>query len=220
MKEVGGINIRMQEVGGRRGSMCFTATGDAICLQCDMVVQGTQNCVEVIDDLLLYDEYYVTHLHRIHEVVTSCHKFGIKSPRYTPSGDGISADHQKVSAFKDFPTAANLMGLRLFMGLVNQVAEFTCDIIAPQPLRPLMSLKRTFVWTSDYDESFQRVKLAFTRPPVLALFYPDLPVVLHIDASRLNGTGYALQQDHEKWHLRPVQCGYHFLANADMLHYH
>ncbi|XP_068245591.1 uncharacterized protein [Palaemon carinicauda] len=157
--------------------------------QCDMVVQGIQNCVKVIDDLLLCDEYYVTHLHHIHEVVTSCHKFGITSTRYTPSGDGISADHQKVSAIRDCPVPANLMGLRLFMGLVNQVAEFTRDIsIAPQLLRPLMSLKRTFVRISDYDEAFQRVKLAFTRPPVLALFDPVLPVVLQTDASRLNGT--------------------------------
>ncbi|XP_068225983.1 uncharacterized protein [Palaemon carinicauda] len=60
-----------------------------------------------------------------------------------------------------------------------------------------MSPKRTFVWTSDHDEAFQRVKLALTSPPVLALFAPDLPVVLQTDASRLNGIGYALLQDHD-----------------------
>ncbi|XP_064077718.1 uncharacterized protein LOC135195391 [Macrobrachium nipponense] len=112
----------------------------------------------------------------------------------------ISADKQKVSAIKDFPTPANLTDLRSFMGLVNQLAEFTPDIsIAAQPLRPLMSPKRTPLFgpgPTDHDEAFQRVKLALTSPPVLALFDPDLPVVLQTDASRLHGIGYALLQDH------------------------
>ncbi|XP_068227654.1 uncharacterized protein [Palaemon carinicauda] len=154
------------------GPMGFAATGNAFCLRGDMALQGFQNCVKVIDDLLLYDEDYVTHLQRIHEVLTRCRKFGITLNKdkfvvaapsvnfcgYTLSGDGISVDHQKVSAIKDFPTPASLTDLRSFMGLVNQLAEFTPDIsVAAQPLRPLMSPKRTFVWTSDHDEAFQRI---------------------------------------------------------------
>ncbi|XP_068210325.1 uncharacterized protein [Palaemon carinicauda] len=89
------------------------------------------------------------------------------------------------------------------MGLVNQLAEFMPDIsIAAQPLHPLMSSKRICVRTSDHDEAFQRVKLALPSPPVLALFDPDLPVALRMDASRLNGIGYALLQDHGNGHLR------------------
>ncbi|XP_068213279.1 uncharacterized protein [Palaemon carinicauda] len=59
------------------GPMGFTATGDAFCLRSDMALQDVQNCVKVIDDLLLYDEDYVTHLYCIHEVLTRCRKFGI-----------------------------------------------------------------------------------------------------------------------------------------------
>ncbi|XP_068207506.1 uncharacterized protein [Palaemon carinicauda] len=128
-----------------RGPMGFAATGDAFCLRGDMALQVVQNCVKVIDDLLLYDEDYVTHLHRIHEVLTRCRKFGITLNKdkfvvaapsvnfcgYTLSGDGISADHQKT------------------------------------------------------------------------------------DASRLNGIGYALLQDHGNGHLRLVQCGSRFLADAE-----
>ncbi|XP_064081857.1 uncharacterized protein LOC135198214 [Macrobrachium nipponense] len=153
-----------------------------------MALSSVQNCVKVIDDLALHDEDYTTHLHRIHEVLTRCRKFGITLNKdkfvvaapsvnfcgYNLSGDGISADKQKVSAIKDFPTPVNLTDIRSFMGLVNQLAEFTPDIsIAAQPLRPLMSPKRTFVWTPDHDEAFQRVRLALTSPPVLALFDPD-----------------------------------------------
>ncbi|XP_068232027.1 uncharacterized protein [Palaemon carinicauda] len=127
-----------------RGPIGFAATRDAFCLRGDKALQGVQNCVKVIDNLLLYDEDYVTHLYCIHEGLTRCRKFGITLNKdkfvvfcgYTLSGDGISADHQKVSAIKDFPTPANLMDLRSFKGLVNQLAEFTPDIsIAAQPSR-------------------------------------------------------------------------------------
>lgn len=39
-----------------RGLMGFAATGDAFCLRGDMAFQGLQNCVKVVDDILLYDE--------------------------------------------------------------------------------------------------------------------------------------------------------------------
>ena len=102
------------------------------------------------------------------------------------------------------------------MGLVNQLTEFTPAIAAAaQPLRPLMSPKRTFVWTSDHDEAFKQVKAALTSPPVLASFDPNLPTYLQTDASRLNGIGYALLQEQDEGHLRLVQCGSRFLADAE-----
>ena len=201
-----------------------------LCLRGDMALQGTKNCVKVVDDILIYDEDYVTHLQRINEVLTRCCKFGITLNKekfvvastsvnfcgYSLSKDGISADPGKVSAIRDFPTPSNLTDLRSFMRLVNQLADFTPDIsAAAQPLRPLMSPKRTFVWTPDHDESFQRVKAALTSPPVLALFDPSLPVVLQTDASRLFGIGYALLQDHGNGRLRLVQCGSRFLIDAE-----
>ncbi|XP_068246738.1 uncharacterized protein [Palaemon carinicauda] len=64
---------------------------------------------------------------------------------YQLSEEGIAADPGKASAIRDFPTPTNLTDLRSFMGLVNQLAEFTPDIAATaQPLRPLMSPKRAF----------------------------------------------------------------------------
>lgn len=163
-------------------------------------------------------------------MLTRCRKFGITLNKdkfviaapsvnycgYALSGEGISADPSKVSAIRDFPIPANLTDLRSFMGLVNQLAEFTPDIsTAAQPLRPLMSPKRTFIWTADHDEAFHRTKTALFSPPVLAPFDPDLPVILQTDASRLNGLGYALLQDHGRGCLCLVQCGSRFLADAE-----
>ncbi|ROT64571.1 hypothetical protein C7M84_017477 [Penaeus vannamei] len=131
---------------------------------------------------------------------------------YNISPEGIAADPEKVAAIRDYPTPSNITDLRSFMGLVNQLADFSPEIAATaQPLRPLMSPKRSFTWTPDHDQAFGKSRLP-SYPPVLAPFNPKLPVT--IDASRLYGLGYALFQEHGHGQLRLVQCGSRFLTDA------
>ncbi|XP_068245143.1 uncharacterized protein mRpL22 [Palaemon carinicauda] len=213
-----------------RGPMGFAATGDAYCYRGDLALQGMKKCVKVVDDILIFDDDLLSHYHRIHELLTCCRKNGITLNRdkfvvaearvnfcgFTLSEEGIAADPGRVTALQDFPTPSNLTDLRSFMGLVNQLAEFTPDIaLTAQPLRPLMSPKRSFIWTPDHDQAFKRVKQALSSPPVLASFDPTLPTILQTDASRLYGIGYALLQDHGSRRLRVVQCGSRFLADAE-----
>lgn len=213
-----------------RGPMGFAATGDAFCRRGDEALQGISNCVKVVDDVLLYDEDLLTHLQRVDKVLARCRvngitlnaeKFSLATPAvqfcgFVLSADGIAADPEKVRAITDFATPANITDLRSFMGLVNQLAEFSPDIAAAaQPLRPLMSPRRSFTWTIDHDTAFQRVQTALASPPVLAMFDMQLPTILQTDASRLNGLGYALLQDHGGGHLRLVQCGSRFLTDAE-----
>lgn len=102
------------------------------------------------------------------------------------------------------------------MGVVNQLAEFTSDIAATaQSLRPMVNLKRAFIWTTDHGGSLRRVKTTFVRPTILALFDHDRPVILQTDASRLYGLGYPILQDHDNGLLLLVQCGSLFLAVAE-----
>lgn len=106
--------------------------------------------------------------------------------------------------------------LRSFIGLVNQLAEFRPAIAKlADPLRPLMSPRRSFVWTPDHDAAFANVKKALSSLPVLAHFNPALKTVLQTDASRLHGVGYALLQEQEEGQWRLVQCGSRFLAKVE-----
>ncbi|XP_050706255.1 uncharacterized protein LOC126991577 [Eriocheir sinensis] len=208
--------------------MGFAATGDAFCLRGDTALQGVTNRVKVVDDVLLSDKDFLTHLRSIDEVLSRCRthgitlnaeKFVVAAPAvsfcgYRLSGDGIAADPEKVRAIADFATPANLTS---FMGLVNQLAEFSPDITAAAlPLRPLMSPKRTFTWTPDHDQAFKKVKEALSSPLVLATFNPALPTTLQTDASRLYGVGYALLQDHGGGKFRLVQCGSRFLTDTEI----
>ena len=213
-----------------RGPMGFAATGDAFCLRGDVALQGVKQCVKVVDDILVYDEDYLTHLRRVNDILARCRahgitlnakKFVLAAPSvnfcgYRLSKDGIGADPEKVRAITEFPTPATLTDLRSFMGLVNQLADFTPDIAAAAgPLRPLMSPKKAFVWTPDHEQAFRRVKEALASPPVLAAFDPAFPTTLQTDASRLHGLGYALLQDHGGGQQRLIQCGSRFLTDAE-----
>lgn len=168
----------------------------------------------MVDDVLLYDND-LEHLYRVNTVLQLCRAHGItlNAEKFTMaassvrfcgfvlSADGIAADPEKVRAIADFITPAHITDV------VNQLAEFTPDIsAAAQPLRPLMSPRKAFIWTPDHEAAFQRVKtsLAMASPPVLAKFDSKLPTILQTDASRLYGIGYALLQDHGGDQLRLV----------------
>lgn len=114
------------------------------------------------------------------------------------SGDGISADENKVKAIKEFPTPSNITNLRAFMGMVNQLAGFTPSIAQTAgALRSFLSPRNEFIWFPEHEQSFQQVKEALTSPPILAHFNPTIPTVLQTYASRTQGLGCALLQQQE-----------------------
>ena len=139
----------------------------------------------------------------------------VSSCGYTISHNGMAAADEKVKAIAEFLTPSNITDLRSFMGLVNQLAEFTPNISqSAEVLCPLMSPRNTFIWTAEHNQAFLKTKEALVKPPVLAHFDISAPTVLQTDASRLNGRGYALLQEHNGiWRL--IQCGSHFLQDVE-----
>ena len=116
---------------------------------------------------------------------------------------------------QEFLIPTNITELRSFMGLVNQLGDFTDQIsFAALPLRDLMKHRSPFVWMPCHGGAFTAVKMALVSPPSLAQYDPSLPTVLHTDASRRKGLGFALLQQHgEQWRL--VQCGSQFLKDSE-----
>ncbi|ROT75198.1 putative uncharacterized protein K02A2.6-like [Penaeus vannamei] len=90
----------------RRGPMGFSVTGDAYCHRGDIALQGMQRCVKVVDDILLYDDDFKTHIQQVDQMLRRCRKNGITLNRdkfviaapsvsfcgYTISNKGIEAD--------------------------------------------------------------------------------------------------------------------------------
>lgn len=212
-----------------RGPMGFVSTGDEFCRRVDTALEGVSKCTKVVDDVLVWDTTLEEHLDRLrqilerfrqHRITINRKKFVFARPTthfcgYGISEDGVHADPAKVKAIADFPVPANITSLRSFLGIVNQLADFSTEVaVAADTLRELLSPKREFVWTQAHQASFEAVKKALSSTPVLAHFDPALPTMLQTDASRLQGLGYALLQRHgAKWRL--IQCGSRFLSDAE-----
>ena len=94
--------------------------------------------------------------------------------------------------------------MRSFMGMVNQLGKFTPRIAEiSQPLRELLSSKRSWVWGPTQDEAFKEIKAELARPTTLALYKPDAPTKICADASAYGLGAVLLQQQHEdEW--KPV----------------
>ena len=200
-----------------RATQGLCCSGDEYNRRQDEAFAGLRNFVRVVDDLLLFHSSFSDHVAGICAILQAARaaritfnpsKFEFAKSHlmwvgYHIKQGGFEVDPNKLRAISDYPRPTNLTELRSFMGLVEQLAGFSKDVAAAKgPLRPLLSTKNDFLWTSEHDEAFAAVKRALIQPPVLSHFNPSLDTALHVDASKRNGMGYALLQRHgDQWKL-------------------
>jgi len=213
----------------RRSAMGFISAGDAFNLRTDLALDGLQQVEKIVDDVLVQDVELAEHVDRVRSVLDRCRRHRItlnpskfqfaqnrvKFAGYVVSEDSIEADPGKVKGVAQFPQPTNVTELRSFIGLVNQLAPFSSEISkTATPLRDLLRARNDFIWTETHTQAFENVKRALSSPPVLATFDPKLPTRLETDASRLNGLGYVLLQQHGE-HWRPIMYGSRFLTDTE-----
>ena len=95
------------------------------------------------------------------------------------------------------------MGLRQFLGMVNQLSKFL-PFFADQskPLRDL-SAKNQWNWGDLQSTAFNNVKTAIGSSQVLGLYNPTNQLIVSADASSC-GLGTVLQQQQKDGELRPI----------------
>ena len=116
------------------------------------------------------------------------------------SKEGISTDPKKTEAIVNWPQPQCLRDVRSFVGLCSYYRRFVrgfADIA--RPLHKLAEKGKPFVWNTDCQESFERLKSVLTSPPVLG--YPSQQRDYIIDADASNqaigewrGASYSLFQ--------------------------
>jgi hypothetical protein len=112
------------------GIYCYTYN-----LRQDQAFESITGIQKIVNDMLVANISFPTHVEKVREVLDRCREFGITlNPDkfsfacaevtfvgYKISKAGIQADPEKVKAIQQFPEPSNHQDLRSFMGLVNQL---------------------------------------------------------------------------------------------------
>ncbi|XP_057187744.1 retrovirus-related Pol polyprotein from transposon 412 [Triplophysa rosa] len=137
---------------------------------------------------------------------------------------GVSTDPEKTEAVTTWPRPNTVAALRSFLGFCGYYRRFVRDYSkVAYPLNQLLSgyppaAKKSKVkkdhtylnpsepfgsrWDGKCEAAFEELKRRLTQAPVLVFSNPQLPYVLHVDASQ-EGLGGVLYQDQGEG-LRPV----------------
>jgi hypothetical protein len=115
----------------------------------------------------------------------------------------IKINPDKVSIVKDYPTPKTVRLLRSFLGFSAYWRRFLKSYSQMTfPLRQFLRKNARFVWTSDCQKAFDRIKHDLLQALTLLLADCNKQSVLITDAS-VTGLGYALCQYDDKGQLHP-----------------
>ena len=212
-----------------RNPQGLISAGDEFNRRTDEAFERITNMVKVVDDCLVYDDDFDSHLEHVREVLQCAREHGITlSPKkfefalpevdfcgYIVNRDGYTVDKSKTAGIGDFPVPKNRSDLRSFLGLVNQCNSFSTRLSElSQPLRPLLKTSNVFLWEHDHTSAFNSPKDELLSPPVLSHFQVGQPLRLETDASVLKGLGFVLwQKQADKWCL--IQCGSRHITDTE-----
>ena len=188
--------------------MGLALAGDEFCRWTDNALEGLPYLLKIVDDMLIQAPTMAILRSHLHEVLTRCRKAGIKLSLskmdygsrlkfagFVVSDKGVTADPDKVSAIRDFPTPKNVTEIRSFLGPVQQLSQFAPDLAhMTVAIRSLLKKNNAFTWLPVHDQGFITVKNSMCSPVLVKPFDPSLPTELLTDVSKLFGIGFALIQ--------------------------
>jgi hypothetical protein len=127
----------------------------------------------------------------------------------------VSMDPVKMHAITRWPNPRNLRELRGFLGFANFYRRFIHGFARlARPLNDLTKKDTTWAWGPAQRQAFQFLKDSFTSSPILAMWEPDRPTRLEVDASGYATGGVLLQKLSDGlWH--PIAFRSESMAEAE-----
>ena len=165
----------------------------------DEVLKECKDCVDnYVDDCIIYSTDMKTHASDLKQVLSRLQyagftlrgskcffgKSNISHLGFNYSGDGVSPTPEKTQSIMEWPIPKSSKEVRSFLGLANFYRRFVpnfTDIAAP--LSDLTGTKVQFSWNSTHQQTFEKLKLMLTSPPVMSYPTKHDKFILTTDAS-------------------------------------
>ena len=117
---------------------------------------------------------------------------------------GLRMMEDKVKAVIDWPPPTKATEVRSFLGTIGYYRKFIKNFSGiAAPLTELTKDTVKFEWQKEQDRAFRRLKSCIAEGQVLILPDPNLPFVIHTDASGF-AVGAVLSQDQQGKGLQPI----------------
>lgn len=173
------------------------------------VLDGLPRVEVVMDDILVWginkqdhDENLARLLQRCRDVnlklnLKKCQfcKTEVKYLGHILTTEGIKVDPDRVKAITAIPAPKNVQELRTFLGMITYVSNFVPRLSEHTAvLRDLLKKSNAWIWTKQHQSTFEHLKEALMKAPVLAYYQPGKAITLSVDASRY-GIGAVIMQE-------------------------
>jgi hypothetical protein len=170
-----------------------------------------------LDDILIFSkslEEHKDHVSKVLEIlrreklyakVSKCELFKteVEFLGHYVGRNGLRMMEDKVKAVIDWPIPTKPTEVRSFLGTIGYYRKFIKNFSSiAAPLTDLTKDTVKFIWGTNEDTSFRRLKSCIAEGQVLILPNPNLPFIVNTDASGF-AVGAVLQQDQGKG-LQPI----------------
>lgn len=214
----------------KRNAMGLINAGDEHNRRGDEALKGIKQVKKIVEDILIYDVDYESHIRRVRKVLERCKDHGITlskrkceiaKPEVTWCGyritkEGYTANPDLVEALKNFPTPKNTTDARAFCGLVNQFEAMSAKLTELlEPIRALTGKKVPFLWEGPQEQAMKKTIEELTSPRVLVQYRQGAKLRLETDAAQKTGLGFALWQQEPNGTWRLLRCGSRSVTPAE-----
>ena len=194
----------------------------------NLILEGLDGMVCMMDDILVFGKDHDEHDNRLRKVLerlesanvtlnTSKCEFGkdtVKFLGHIIDDQGVRADPEKTEAIRGMAIPSSVSDLRRFLGMVNQLGKFSPKIAEmSQPLRELLSTKKTWLWGPQQESAFSQIKDELMKPTTLTLYDPSADIKISADASSFGLGAVLLQRSQDDW--KPVAYASHSVTQTE-----
>ena len=195
----------------------------------DNMLNGLDFSVAYLDDILISSQDIEQHRKHVFEVFQRIQDFGFKI-KHTKCDffmkkikylgqiideSGRRPDPERASAIKNMPAPKNISELQSFLGLANYYNVFVPNMHNLRaPLNNLLRKDIEWEWTTECQETFEKIKKILTSDLFLAHYDPTQEIVVASDASSY-GIGACLLHKMKDGSMKPVSHASRTLLPAE-----